>query len=121
MKPVYAHIAVVGTGAMGRGIAQIAAQAGSTVLQAAAMTAAQQSIFEQWDKLVEKGRMQTDTVAACKARLKTAASLQDLAACDLVVEAIVERLDVKAALFAELEGIVGANTVLASNTSSLSI
>ncbi|KRI00975.1 3-hydroxyacyl-CoA dehydrogenase [Curvibacter sp. PAE-UM] len=125
MKPVYAHIAVVGTGAMGRGIAQIAAQAGSTVLlhdqQAAAMAAAQQSICEQWDKLVEKGRMQTDTVAACKARLKTAASLQDLASCDLVVEAIVERLDVKAALFAELEGIVGADAVLASNTSSLSI
>ena len=125
MKPVYAHIAVVGTGAMGRGIAQIAAQAGSTVLlhdqQAAAMTAAQQSIFEQWDKLVEKGRMQADAVAACKARLKTAAKLQDLAACDLVVEAIVERLDVKAALFAELENIVGADAVLASNTSSLSI
>ena len=93
MKPVYAHIAVVGTGAMGRGIAQIAAQAGSTVLlhdqQAAAMTAAQQSIFEQWDKLVEKGRMQADAVAACKSRLKTAASLQDLATCDLIVEAIV--------------------------------
>jgi len=125
MKPVYAHIAVVGTGAMGRGIAQIAAQAGSTVLlhdqQAAAMAAAQQSIFEQWDKLVDKGRMQADAVAACKARLKTAASLQDLAACDLVVEAIVERLDVKAALLAELENIVGANAVLASNTSSLSI
>ena len=125
MTPVYAHIAVVGAGAMGRGIAQIAAQAGSTVLlhdqQAAAMTAAQQSIFEQWDKLVEKGRMQVDAAAACKARLKTAASLQDLTACDLVVEAIVERLEVKAALFAELEGIVGAETVLASNTSSLSI
>ncbi len=125
MKPVYAHIAVVGTGAMGRGIAQIAAQAGSIVLlhdqQATAMAAAQQSICEQWDRLVDKGRMDAAAASACKSRLKTAASLQDLAPCDLVVEAIVERLDVKAALFAELEGIVGAETVLASNTSSLSI
>ncbi len=125
MKPVYAHIAVVGTGAMGRGIAQIAAQAGSIVLlhdqQATAMAAAQQSICEQWDRLVDKGRMDAAAASACKSRLKTAASLQDLAPCDLVVEAIVERLDVKAALFAELEGIVGAETVLASNTSSLLI
>ncbi|MDP3700955.1 MAG: 3-hydroxyacyl-CoA dehydrogenase [Hylemonella sp.] len=125
MKPVYAHIAVVGTGAMGRGIAQIAAQAGSTVVlhdsQAAAMETARQAIGEQWDKLVDKGRMDAASAAACKARLTAAASLQDLAHCDLVVEAIVERLDVKAALFATLEDIVHAGAVLASNTSSLSI
>ncbi len=125
MKPLYAHIAVVGTGAMGRGIAQIAAQAGSTVTlydtQAAAMAAAQQGIGAQWDKLAEKGRMDAADVAACKARLQTATSLQALAGCDLVVEAIVEKLDVKAALFAQLEDIVRPDTVLASNTSSLSI
>ena len=125
MKPLYAHIAVVGTGAMGRGIAQIAAQAGSTVTlydtQAAAMAAAQQGIGAQWDKLAEKGRMDAADVAACKARLRTATSLQALAGCDLVVEAIVEKLDVKAALFAQLEDIVRPDTVLASNTSSLSI
>ncbi len=125
MKPLYAHIAVVGTGAMGRGIAQIAAQAGSTVTlydtQAAAMAAAQQGIGAQWDKLAEKGRMDAADVAACKARLQSATSLQALAGCDLVVEAIVEKLDVKAALFAQLEDIVRPDTVLASNTSSLSI
>ncbi len=125
MNPVYAHIAVVGTGAMGRGIAQIAAQAGSTVTlydsQPAAMAAARQSLFEQWDKRVDKGRLDAAAAAACKARLQTASRLQDLAACDLVVEAIVEKLEVKAALFAELEGIVRADAVLASNTSSLSI
>jgi 3-hydroxybutyryl-CoA dehydrogenase len=125
MKPVYAHIAVVGTGAMGRGIAQIAAQAGSTVTlydqQPAAVAAARQALGEQWDKLLDKGSMEAAAVAACKARLQSAASLQDLAGCDLVVEAVVERLDVKAALFAELEGIVSAQAVLASNTSSLSI
>ncbi len=75
MKPVYANIAVVGTGAMGRGIAQIAAQAGSTVTlydqQAAAMATAQQAIADQWDKLAAKGRMDAAAAAACKGRLKT--------------------------------------------------
>lgn len=125
MQAIYAHIAVVGTGAMGRGIAQIAAQAGSTVTlydqQPAAIAAAQQSIAEQWDRLVEKGRLDASAATVYKARLRAAASLQDLADCSLVVEAIVERLDVKAALFSELEGIVRRDTVLASNTSSLSI
>ncbi|MFN4359924.1 MAG: 3-hydroxyacyl-CoA dehydrogenase [Hylemonella sp.] len=125
MQAIYAHLAVVGTGAMGRGIAQIAAQAGSTVTlydqQPAAIAAARQAIFEQWDKQVEKGRLDPAAAAANKERLRTAASLKDLADSDLVVEAIVEKLEVKAALFAELEGIVRADAVLASNTSSLSI
>lgn len=125
MQATYAHIAVVGTGAMGRGIAQIAAQAGSTVTlydqQPAAIAAAQQSIAEQWDRQVEKGRLDASAAAVYKARLRAAARLQDLADCSLVVEAIVERLDVKTALFAELESIVRGDTVLASNTSSLSI
>lgn len=125
MKPVYTRIGIVGTGAMGRGIAQIATQAGSTVIlfdtQAPAMTAAQQAIGSQWDKLQEKGRMEAAQVAACKSRLQCAQALIDLADCDLVVEAIVEKLEVKAALFADLEGIVRPDAVLASNTSSLSI
>ncbi len=125
MHPVYAHIAVVGTGAMGRGIAQIAAQAGSTVTlydqQPAAVASAKQALCDQWDKLVDKGRMDATGAQACKTRLRAADRLQDLAGCDLVVEAVVEQLGVKAALFAELEGIVRPDTVLASNTSSLSI
>jgi 3-hydroxybutyryl-CoA dehydrogenase len=125
MNPVYAHIAIVGTGAMGRGIAQIAAQAGSTVtlydLQPAASAAARHAIATQWDKLQEKGRIEAAQVAAYKARLQCASSLNELATCDLVVEAVVERLDVKAALFADLEAIVGADVVLATNTSSLSV
>ena len=110
---------------MGRGIAQIAAQAGSTVflfdMQADATRTAQATVFAQWDKLAEKGRLDAAQVADCKARLLCADTLAALAACDLVVEAIVERLDVKTRLFAELEGLVGPATVLASNTSSLSI
>lgn len=110
---------------MGRGIAQIAAQAGSTVrlmdAQAGAAEKAREAICAQWDKLVEKGRLEVATAAAHKDRLVLAGTLADLAGCDLVVEAVVERLDVKRALFAELEALVPAQTVLASNTSSLSV
>ncbi len=123
--PEFKTVGIVGTGAMGRGIAQIAAQAGSQVLlfdtQAGATAKASESIAAQWDKLVEKGRLAPEAATAQKARLQPAAALADLAACDLVVEAIVERLDVKKGLFAELEGIVQPGAVLATNTSSLSV
>ncbi|MDO5624038.1 MAG: 3-hydroxyacyl-CoA dehydrogenase [Pseudomonadota bacterium] len=118
-------VGIVGTGAMGRGIAQIAAQAGSTVLlfdtQPEAIAKAQDALGKQWDKLAEKGRISADAAATHKARLKPAATLADLAACDLVIEAIVERLDVKQKVFAELEAIVQPDAVLATNTSSLSV
>ena len=123
--PEFTTVGLVGTGAMGRGIAQIAAQAGAVVrlfdTQADAVAKAQAALGAQWDKLAEKGKLTADAVAACKARLKPAAQLADLADCDLVVEALVERLDVKQKLFAELEAIVQPTAVLATNTSSLSV
>ncbi|MCB2038457.1 MAG: 3-hydroxyacyl-CoA dehydrogenase, partial [Ottowia sp.] len=123
--PEYKTVGIVGAGAMGRGIAQIAAQAGSTVLlfdtQAAAIEQARAAIAAQWDRMVEKGKLPADAAAGHKARLLPAATLAELKGCDLVVEAIVERLDVKKSLFAELEGIVGEQAVLATNTSSLSV
>lgn len=110
---------------MGRGIAQIAAQAGSRVklydMQALAAEKARDALHAQWDKLLEKGRLDPAQVEANKANLVIAQSLEDLADCDLVVEAIVERLDAKKALFSALESIVGDHAVLVSNTSSLSI
>jgi 3-hydroxybutyryl-CoA dehydrogenase len=125
MTPLYDTIGVVGAGAMGRGIAQIAAQAGSTVklydTQPQAIAKARDDIFAQWDRLLEKGRMDAQAVQACKERLQAADVLQALAGCGLVVEAIVERLDVKKALFAQLEDVVGPDAVLATNTSSLSV
>ncbi|MDO8718776.1 MAG: 3-hydroxyacyl-CoA dehydrogenase [Polaromonas sp.] len=125
MQASYKKVGIVGAGAMGRGIAQISAQAGSVVMlmdaQAGAAEKALDAICAQWDKLVEKGRIDADLATACKARLVLASTLNDLADCDLVIEAIVERLDVKQTLFAELEAVVSAHTVLASNTSSLSV
>lgn len=121
----YPTVGIVGTGAMGRGIAQMAAQAGSTVklmdAQAGAAQQAREVLFGQWDRMLEKGRIDAGTAGAHKARLQVADTLADLSGCDLVIEAIVERLDIKKALFAQLEGIVPAHTVLASNTSSLSV
>jgi 3-hydroxybutyryl-CoA dehydrogenase len=125
MKITFPVVGVVGAGAMGRGIAQIAAQAGSTVklfdMQPEAVAKAHAAISAQWDKLHEKGRIDAAKLAAYRAALVDAAKLEDLADCDLVVEAIVERLDVKKSLFADLERIVRPDSVLATNTSSLSV
>ncbi len=110
---------------MGRGIAQMAAQAGSQVwlfdVQAGAAQAARDALQTTWQTLVGKNRMDAATMQACLERLHLAQALTDLAPCDLVVEAVVERLDVKQRLFADLEGIVQPDAVLATNTSSLSV
>ncbi len=125
MKPIYQIVGVVGSGAMGRGIAQIAAQAGSRVRlfdsHTEAAGKARDALGAQWDKLVDKGRLDSALAADYKARLLPAGTLQDLADCDLVIEAIVELLDVKKSLFFSLESVVSQQAVLASNTSSLSV
>jgi 3-hydroxybutyryl-CoA dehydrogenase len=118
-------VGLVGTGAMGRGIAQIAAQAGSVVklfdTQPEAIAKAIAALGQQWDKLVEKGRLTPEQATAQKSRLLAANALSDFSDCDFVIEAIVERLDVKRTLFADLEKVVRADCVLATNTSSLSV
>jgi 3-hydroxybutyryl-CoA dehydrogenase len=122
---IYKIVGVVGAGAMGRGIAQIAAQAGSVVklydTQPQAIAKARDELFTQWGRLVEKGRMDAAAMQACKERLQIAGSVQELADCNLVIEAVIERLDIKKSLFAELEAVVQPGVVLATNTSSLSV
>jgi 3-hydroxybutyryl-CoA dehydrogenase len=118
-------VGIVGTGAMGRGIAQIAAQAGSEVLlldaQPGAAEAARSSILSQWQRLEDKGRASTEQVKKWSSLLRPVADVADLSSCALVVEAIVERLDAKQALFAQLEAVVRPDAILATNTSSLSV
>ncbi|OSZ75258.1 3-hydroxyacyl-CoA dehydrogenase [Hydrogenophaga sp. IBVHS1] len=125
MQPIFPSAGVVGTGAMGRGIAQMAAQAGSQVwlfdVQPGAAQAARDALETTWKTLVEKNRMDAATMQACLERIQLAQALTDLAPCHLVIEAVVERLDVKQRLFADLEGIVQPDAVLATNTSSLSV
>ena len=125
MTLAFSKVAIIGAGAMGRGIAQIAAQAGSQVwlydTQAEAIQKARDAVFQQWDKLQEKGRLTAEAVAAYKSRLLGATSLQDLAECELVVEAIVEKLEIKKSLFTDLEKVLPTSAVLVTNTSSLSV
>jgi 3-hydroxybutyryl-CoA dehydrogenase len=120
-----AQIGIVGAGAMGRGIAQICAQAGLQVrlfdTQPGAGDAARRNLRDIWRTLESKGKMSNRDVDASLSRLHACAALDDMAPCDLVIEAIVERLDVKRELVANLEAIVSANAIIASNSSSLSI
>lgn len=119
------NIGIVGAGAMGSGIAQIAAQAGSKVhiydTNSEAAHAALTRLGEQWQRLSDKQRITPEVAQACKARLTASPRLEDLAGCDLVIEAVVERLDIKIDLLRALERIVKPSAVLATNTSSLSV
>lgn len=125
MQAVFPAVGVIGTGAMGRGIAQMAAQAGSEVrlydLQPGAAQAAKDSLLTTWSKLVVKNKLGGEAQAVLASRLRVVESLQGLAGCAMVIEAVVERLDVKQQLLTELEPIVGPDAVLATNTSSLSV
>ncbi|MGJ7521131.1 3-hydroxyacyl-CoA dehydrogenase [Variovorax sp. LT1P1] len=121
----YSKVAVVGAGAMGRGIAQIAVQAGSDVLLFDSFDGAavrgRDAVVAQWQKLHEKGKFDAAQLQAWTGRLVAVGALSDVAACDLVVEAVVEDMQVKRTLFRDLESIVGADATLATNTSSLSV
>jgi 3-hydroxybutyryl-CoA dehydrogenase len=118
-------VAVVGTGTMGQGIAQVALAAGHPVRLYDAVPArareAAAAIGARLDRLVEKDRLTGAERDAALARLLPAERLAELADCALVVEAVLERLEVKQQLFRELEDIVGEDCLLATNTSSLSV
>ena len=118
-------LGVVGTGLMGRGIAQIAVQAGVAVrlfdTRAGAAAEACDAVGGMLAKLAEKGKMDVAAARAATERMTVAASLAELAGCDVVVEAIVENLDAKRTLFRDLEEVVADGCVLATNTSSLSV
>ena len=119
------RIGVVGLGAMGAGIAQVAIEAGFEVVgrevTADLGETAAGRIGHFLARKVEKGQRTQDERDAAVARLVTTTELADLADCDLVIEAIVEELDAKRALFAELERICRGDAVLATNTSALSV
>src|ERR1043165_1153985 len=118
-------LGVVGAGPMGSGIAQIGLTAGLEVVlydvSAEAMSKAAAEIFGRIARLEEKGQLAQGYTEGAKARLHLAKELQGFAPCQLVIEAIVERLDIKQKLFAELEAVVTPQAVLATNTSSLSV
>jgi 3-hydroxybutyryl-CoA dehydrogenase len=118
-------IAVVGTGAMGRGIAQIAAQAGIKVLlhdtAAGAAQKAREALGATFETLRQKGKLSAEDALLAAGRLRVVERHDEFAATSLIVEAIVEDLDAKRTLFRTLEAVVAPSCVLATNTSSLSV
>ncbi len=116
---------VAGSGTMGRGIAQVLAQSGVRTLvfdaQPGAAQKARDAISQSLKKLVERGKLEGASMQATLGRIEVVGTAQAFQPCHVVVEAIVEDLQAKRELFASLEGIVGSDCILASNTSSLSV
>jgi 3-hydroxybutyryl-CoA dehydrogenase len=118
-------VGVVGSGAMGAGIAQVAATSGHKVVvhdaSSEALSIAQSSMTKTFSKLVEKNKLTADEAAIIQKRISFEHDLIHFRHCGLVIEAIVENLEVKQKVFLQLEKIVKPDCILASNTSSLSI
>jgi 3-hydroxybutyryl-CoA dehydrogenase len=118
-------IGIVGSGAMGAGIAQVAAISGHKVVvfdnNAQSLEKARQSIALSFSKLVEKQKVTAEEAHAVVSRISFAENTAHLHGCNLIIEAIVENLDIKKQVFENLEKITEGKCVLASNTSSLSI
>ncbi len=118
-------IAIIGTGAMGAGIAQVAATAGCEVLiydvNKPASERALQTILTSLKKLVEKNRLTQEKANDIEQRLHVASELSALSESELIIEAIVEHLEIKKKVFSEIEQYVSPECILATNTSSLSV
>ena len=119
------NIAIIGSGTMGSGIAQVAATSGCSVrlydTSPEALSKSKTNLETTLSKLVEKAKITEIEKARIAANISYVTALSALSHSDLVIEAIVENIEVKRKLFSELEGYVAQDTILASNTSSLSI
>jgi 3-hydroxybutyryl-CoA dehydrogenase len=118
-------VGVLGAGLMGSGIAQVCAQAGyETIVRELSDDLVQRGIGgigKQLGRAVEKGRLPADQRDAILGRLSGTTALEELAGCDLVIEAVVEDLEVKNQIWRQLDELCGPETIFASNTSSLTI
>jgi 3-hydroxybutyryl-CoA dehydrogenase len=119
------HIAVIGSGTMGSGIAQVFAQSGFTVtlqdVSAPALDRARRGIEKSMARFVEKGKLDASARDAALGRLHATSDFDAVGAADYVVEAIVEDMDAKRTLFGRLDAAVRPDVILASNTSSISL
>lgn len=118
-------IGICGAGTMGRGIAIASLTAGHGVvifdISDEALTAARNNVIEQLRKAVEKGKLDATACAIAEQNIVTGSSIDVMSTADIVIEAIAERLDIKHALFTELERVCRPDAILTSNTSSISI
>jgi 3-hydroxybutyryl-CoA dehydrogenase len=125
MTTSISSVGIIGSGIMGSGIAEVAAKAGHTVIlrsrkqeSADAMVA---GLTKSLAKQVDRGKLDEATRDEVLGRVSATSELTDLADCDLVLESVVEDLEVKKALFAELDGIVKPGAIIATNTSTLPV
>jgi 3-hydroxybutyryl-CoA dehydrogenase len=118
-------VGVLGAGTMGNGIAQVAAQAGFNVVMRDIEDRFVQGGLKNIDKFlaksVEKGKMTADQKNAVMGRIKGTTKLEDMKSCDFIVEAVLEVMDLKKEVFKALDEICGPETILSTNTSSMSI
>jgi 3-hydroxybutyryl-CoA dehydrogenase len=119
------NVAVIGSGTMGSGIAQVAATSGCVVkiydTNQDALTKSKSSLEITLSKLIEKGKIDSTEKSRISNNISYVTTIKDLSDSDLVIEAIIENLEIKRKVFSELETYVSSETILASNTSSLSI
>jgi len=117
-------ICICGAGTMGSGIAQVSAQAGFKIilyeLNPEVLDKAKGAIHKAWKNLIEKGKFSTTAMESIGKRLHFTSDLRDCKA-DVIIEAVVEKMEVKIALFNELAGLNNEQCIFASNTSSLSV
>ena len=125
MAREFSTIGVVGLGTMGAGIAEVMARAGLTVVAAESDDAGAERgrahLTSSTDRAVARGKLDADEAAALLERITITTDLADLSDVDLVVEAVPERLELKASILSTLDGLVRPEVILASNTSSLSV
>ena len=118
-------VGIIGAGAMGSGIAQVAATAGHSVVlfdtKAEALSLSKSKIASVMDRLVEKGRLTSEEALEIQNRISYADHMEALSESGIIIEAIIEKLDVKKGVFSSIESLVSKDCILASNTSSLSI
>lgn len=118
-------IAVIGAGAMGSGIAQVAAQSGHRVYlldqRTGAAEAGRQNVAKQLQRRVDKGKLKQSSLDSLLERIIPISDFDELAGAGLVIEAIIENIEAKQKLFTELESICAKQAILATNTSSLSV
>jgi 3-hydroxybutyryl-CoA dehydrogenase len=119
------QVGVIGAGTMGNGIAQVFAAAGYPVtmrdLKTEYLDRGMATISKSLDRLITRGKLSTQDRETTLARIRPTTELKDLAQCDIVVEAILENYELKANLIRELDGISSADTIYATNTSSISV
>jgi 3-hydroxybutyryl-CoA dehydrogenase len=118
-------VGVLGAGSMGAGIAQVAATANHKVVlfdnNAEMLLKSKENLVKSLQKLVEKEKISQEKSDTIVSNIQLASTITDFSSCDIIIEAIIENLDIKKAVFKQLEAIVSPTCILASNTSSLSM